>query len=182
VSIDETGSATSRLQLFPILVAAAIAIAGLALPAAGAAEETAAASPETEASAAAAPAAPTRGADLKQGACANRQTGLALPDSLIGTRMGDRLSSLGGADDLYGRAGHDCLFGAGGSDLLDGGTGGDMISAGSGSDRVAARDGRRDSIACGSGWDVVVADRIDAVRGCETVKLPPPDRASLATR
>jgi Ca2+-binding RTX toxin-like protein len=142
------------------LLAAILAIAALALPASGSADET----------------------TLKPGACANLQVGEDLPDSLVGTQMGDRLSSLGGADDLRGRAGHDCLFGAAGSDLLVGGSGGDYLAAGSGADRVDARDGQRDNIACGSGWDVVVADRTDVIHGCETVKLPPPDTAELQTR
>jgi hypothetical protein len=142
------------------VVIAIIAVASLALPALGSADET----------------------SLKPGACANLQVGQDLPDSLVGTAMGDRLSSLGGADDLRGRGGHDCLFGAGGSDLLVGGSGGDYLAAGTGADRVDARDGRRDNIACGSGWDVVVADRIDVIHGCETVKVPPPDSAALHTR
>ena len=160
MSTDATGSAASRLAIPATLVAAVLAIAMLALPASGAADET----------------------SLKQGACANPQVGEDLPDALVGTRMGDRLSTLGGADDLRGMAGHDCLFGGAGSDLLSGGAGGDYLAAGTGADQVDARDGTRDNIACGSGWDVVVADPTDVIRGCETVKLPPPDTVSLATR
>ena len=160
MSTDETGSAASRLAVLATAVAAILVIAGLALPASGAADET----------------------SLKQGACANRQVGEDLPDALVGTRMGDRLATLGGADDLRGMGGHDCLFGGTGSDLLSGGSGGDYLAAGSGADRLDARDGTRDNISCGSGWDVVVADRSDVVRGCETVKLPPPDSVTLATR
>jgi hypothetical protein len=49
------------------------------------------------------------------------------------------------------------------------GHGGDVISAGAGADRVHARNGKRDTISCGPGRDVVWADRSDRLTGCEVV-------------
>lgn len=46
----------------------------------------------------------------------------------------------------------------------------DRIVAGGGNDRIAVQyDGRRDVVLCGTGRDVVTADRIDETRACEVV-------------
>ena len=75
------------------------------------------------------------------------------------------------ADTLRGFGGDDRLFGGAGNDRLDGGSGRDLLDAGSGNDVVAARDKSVDTIRCGAGRDVVVADRKDRVaKGCETVR------------
>lgn len=47
-----------------------------------------------------------------------------------------------------------------------------MIKAGLQRDKIRARDGKRDTINCGPGRDVVVADRKDKVHGCEIVHRP----------
>ena len=52
---------------------------------------------------------------------------------------------------------------------LDGGPGADVLRSGSGPDRLEVRDGGADGAACGAGADVVVADTIDSVSGCESV-------------
>ena len=80
------------------------------------------------------------------------------------------LNGRGGNDVLNGRSGNDILNGGAGNDTLIGGAGADSFFGGPGNDTVRARDGKKDTIACGTGRDVVYADRIDrVVRDCETV-------------
>jgi Ca2+-binding RTX toxin-like protein len=119
---------------------------------------------------------PVEPPSLLPGKCANVKNGTAADDVLVGTAAGDDLIGLGGADSLFGRNGPDCLAGGRGNDWLSGGAGDDTINtgmgsnivrAGSGADRVNARNGRRDSIDCGAGMDVVQADRKDTLKGCE---------------
>jgi Ca2+-binding RTX toxin-like protein len=116
---------------------------------------------------------------LLPGRCANVNRGTAADDVLVGTNAGDNLIGLGGADSLSGRGGPDCLAGGRGNDWLSGGSGNDTINtgrgsnvvrAGSGNDTVKAKNGRRDSIDCGSGKDVVQADKKDALTSCEKRK------------
>jgi Ca2+-binding RTX toxin-like protein len=113
---------------------------------------------------------------LKPGRCANVQRGTAADDSLVGTSAGDRLIGLGGADALFGAGGADCLSGGSGNDWLSGGAGADTIStgggtnvvrAGAGNDTVNAKNRKADAVDCGSGRDVVIADKLDRLRGCE---------------
>jgi Ca2+-binding RTX toxin-like protein len=74
-------------------------------------------------------------------------------------------------DDLRGLAGADSLLGGGGADVLDPGAGVDAADGESGDDRILARDGAVDTVACGSGTDIVVADAGDVVAAdCETVE------------
>ncbi len=54
-------------------------------------------------------------------------------------------------------------------DTVDGGAGVDTISTGGGDDTVLARDGERDVIDCGAGFDRVAADQLDEVTHCEQV-------------
>jgi Ca2+-binding RTX toxin-like protein len=66
--------------------------------------------------------------------------------------------------------GDDDLGGGRGDDVLVGGAGRDLLAAGAGRDLIRARDGRRDRIRCGAGFDRVRADRRDRVAGdCERV-------------
>jgi hypothetical protein len=106
-------------------------------------------------------------------------------DRLDGTGAGDVIVAFGAGDRLRGRPGHDCLIGGTGGDQLDGekgndrltgGVGGDVLvdgfgtnafDAGPGSDRVDARNGSRETVRCGPGFDRVRADRRDRLRGCE---------------
>jgi hypothetical protein len=72
---------------------------------------------------------------------------------------------------MFGRAGADSLDGRGAVDLLDGGPGRDLLLGGPGDDRLAADyDGARDTVRCGAGRDLAVADLEDAVgSSCETL-------------
>ena len=108
------------------------------------------------------PTAPAAGKTLK---------GTAKANVLRGTPRADTLRGLGGSDRLYGGSGNDRLFGGLGNDRLEGGLGRDLLDAGSGNDLVLVRDKAVDTIRCGTGRDVVVADRTDKVaKDCETVR------------
>ena len=109
--------------------------------------------------AAPAPVLPPRAPSARTGVT---RTGTAKADVLRGTPFADVLRGLGGPDRL---------FGLGGADRLTGGPGNDTLSGGDGNDTISARDGARDTISCGRGRDVVVADRLDLVaRDCEIVR------------
>jgi hypothetical protein len=97
------------------------------------------------------------------------KSGDARANVLTGTAAANVLRGLGGNDRLFGRGGNDTLFGGKGNDFLDGGPGLDRLVGGLGNDTIMARDGQRDTIDCGPGRDVVTADRLDVVRGCEKV-------------
>jgi len=104
---------------------------------------------------------------------------------LVGSNGADQLRSFHYADVIDGRGGDDTIEGWYGDDVITGGRGRDDINAdagadactflvcrvGSGNDRVNVRDGERDSVKCGPGRDVVVADRKDRVaEDCEVVR------------
>jgi hypothetical protein len=96
--------------------------------------------------------------------------GTSRADRLVGTDGPDELRGLGGNDRLSGLAGNDRLSGGAGNDRLTAGRGTDTLLGGSGSDVLSARDGRRDTVDCGSGRrDRAIVDRHDRVRGCERV-------------
>jgi Ca2+-binding RTX toxin-like protein len=66
--------------------------------------------------------------------------------------------------------GRDVIRGGIGRDRLKGGPGHDRIFGGPANDRVYARDGARDVVDCGGGTgDVVFADALDDLTGCEKV-------------
>jgi hypothetical protein len=91
-------------------------------------------------------------------------------DRLVGTDGPDELRGLAGNDRLSGLAGGDRLSGGAGNDRLTGGRGTDTLLGGSGNDVLSARDGRRDTVDCGTGRrDQAIVDRHDRVRGCERV-------------
>lgn len=130
----------------------------------------------------------------------DRLNGSGDNDRLVGASGDDRLAGADGRDDLRGGSGADRLSGGFGRDFIAGGAGNDRISggqdadrllgergndristgdgrnkvdAGPGNDRIQARNGERDDIVCGTGRDVVVADRVDRVDGgCEQLLLP----------
>ena len=80
----------------------------------------------------------------------------------------------------YGRIGYpdrDRLLGGPGNDRIQADYGRDLIAGGPGRDRIFSRDDARDRVRCGSGRDVVLADPVDRVSGCEIVK-----RAKLPTK
>jgi Tol biopolymer transport system component len=95
--------------------------------------------------------------------------GGARSDTIDGKEGRDLLYGGLGDDLIHGGTGNDRLFGGRGNDRLYGGNGRDRLLAGPGHDRVSARDGERDLVDCGTGRDVVIADRRDLVAGnCET--------------
>ncbi len=83
-----------------------------------------------------------------------------------------RVQAQGGADTIYGTALGDQLDGGSGNDFIEGGGGADVFQGGTGLDLLHARDGTADSGDCGADEDTLVADRIDAVGGCERIDLP----------
>ena len=81
----------------------------------------------------------------------------------------DDLEGHKGVDELRGGPSHDTLKSFEGNDLLVGGTGQDKLLAGRGKDRVKVNDGgnQADVVKCGEGNDVVFADKVDRLKGCE---------------
>ena len=76
-----------------------------------------------------------------------------------------------GNDQLRGGVGNDELVGEDGADTITLGGGLDVASGGSGNDRFTSRDGEVDEIDCGTGTaDIVIADTLDIVTGCESVR------------
>jgi RTX calcium-binding nonapeptide repeat (4 copies) len=63
-----------------------------------------------------------------------------------------------GNDRIAGGFGNDSLHGGADDDVISGGLGRDLISGGAGDDILRSRDGFPDRIACGEGFDTVVAD------------------------
>jgi Ca2+-binding RTX toxin-like protein len=88
-------------------------------------------------------------------------------DDLTGGVGTDRIKGAAGRDDLAGGAGADKVEGGAGSDEVEGGAGSDVIHGGLGDDKILAKDGQRDRVDCGPGWDRAVADKIDVLKRCE---------------
>ena len=91
---------------------------------------------------------------------------------LLGTDLADYVCGGPGADSIAALDGNDAVLAGGGDDTLDGGPGNDelrvgpgfdSIFGGSGNDLLVARDLVVDHVECGEGYDVVVADPVDAV-------------------
>lgn len=79
----------------------------------------------------------------------------------------------GGRDRVEAGKGDDYVDGGSSADFIRGGPGRDWLIGGGGPDVILAGDGERDTIACGWGNDVVVADAIDKVgRDCDLVARP----------
>jgi Ca2+-binding RTX toxin-like protein len=75
-----------------------------------------------------------------------------------------------GNDKLYGGSERDVIRGNRGDDHIAGGPGHDILLGGGDDDWIYSRDGERDYVNCGRGWDRVKADRKDKVsRDCEFV-------------
>jgi Ca2+-binding RTX toxin-like protein len=90
-------------------------------------------------------------------------------ETLTGTNANDVLLGRGGNDILYGRGGNDVLNGGIGNDRLYAGPGRDSVVGGPGNDRFYTRDGRRDVVNGGPGFDQAWVDRLDVVRSVEGV-------------
>lgn len=111
--------------------------------------------------------------------CDRELTGTRGADRLRGTTASELIRGLQGADRLDGRGDGDCLLGGSGNDRVSGGSGPDAVTGGPGRDRLiggsgddalAARDGERDVVDCGAGYDRADVDRLDSVRSCEVVR------------
>ena len=95
--------------------------------------------------------------------------GTSKSETLRGTNGRDVLLGRGGNDILYGRRGNDVLQGGLGNDRIYGGLGRDSIAGGAGNDRIYTRDGQRDVVNGGPGFDRAWVDRLDVVRNVEQV-------------
>src|SRR5947208_2495531 len=78
-------------------------------------------------------------------------------ETMVGGPGNDRMIGGRGNDDERGGAGDDNLQGDRGADDLNGGKGDDRIDGGPGNDVINSRDGQRDVVNCGSGFDRVRA-------------------------
>jgi Tol biopolymer transport system component len=119
------------------------------------------------------PAPPPKPAALRRingTAKANHLTGTAKADLIEAGGGNDWVNGGAGNDQIYGGSGNDTLYGGPGNDLLNGGPGLDKIFGGPGNDTIRAADGVKDTIDCGTGRDVVYADKHDKVaKNCEVV-------------
>jgi len=136
----------------------------------------------------------TNGPDYLIGSgSANTLSGLGGGDTLKGLRRGDVLNGAGGDDDLFGGAGDDSIYGGIGHDVLHGKRNGDYINGidgttsystarkkqrtvdvltgDRGNDTIKAKDGKKDIIRGGPGYDKAYVDRVgvDKVNGVEKV-------------
>jgi Ca2+-binding RTX toxin-like protein len=101
-------------------------------------------------------------------------------DTIYGAAGADKLTGGDGNDKLFGGDGNDTLSGGKGNDTLDGGKGNDKLtggpgvnkySGGSGNDSINARNGKKETVNCGTGKkDSATVDKGDKVKGCEKVK------------
>jgi Ca2+-binding RTX toxin-like protein len=92
---------------------------------------------------------------------------------LVGSKRADKIIARGGDDRVKGKAGADYLIGGAGADKIVGGIGFDEMRGGGAADVIAARDGERDTIICGRGFDRVFVDAVeDGVFDCEEVIEP----------
>jgi hypothetical protein len=92
-------------------------------------------------------------------------------DSLTGDAEPNLLDGNRGPDVLTGRGGDDGILGDDGSDVLKGGPGADFLNGGPGDDRLYTRDGQRDTVYCGGGFDVARVDPVDKVaKDCEIIR------------
>jgi Ca2+-binding RTX toxin-like protein len=90
-------------------------------------------------------------------------------DRLFGNSGNDKLFGNSGSDRLSGGSGRDRLSGGSGRDRLKGGSGRNRYSGGSGNDSINSKNGRKETVRCGSGQDKVRADGSDRLIGCEVV-------------
>jgi len=91
-------------------------------------------------------------------------------DDIAGGTGNDQLYGGWGNDRLVGGSGDDALYGGVGRDRLVGGPGSNVYRGGPGKDSINSRNGVEDLVDCGAGRDTARVDRIDFVKGCETIK------------
>jgi Ca2+-binding RTX toxin-like protein len=93
-------------------------------------------------------------------------------DTIRATRKHDLIKSGGGADRIWAKAGQDIIKSGNGNDRIYAGKGKDVVAAGRGRDKVWTRDGKRDIVNCGPGFDTVYADKFDKIhRSCEDRRI-----------
>jgi hypothetical protein len=97
----------------------------------------------------------------------------ALSKTVVGGSKAEYVFGGPKRDYLYGGGGNDDLRGGRGNDYMVGGKGKDAFWGGPGNDYIKSRDGKSEVVRCDSGRDRVTADRIDKVRNCERIDLPP---------
>jgi hypothetical protein len=90
---------------------------------------------------------------------------------LIGGRGDDRLLLDHGGGVAFGNAGRDLVVGSPLGDVVKPGGGLDGVSASGGDDKITVRDRAPEVVDCGEGDDIVKADRIDVLIGCESVDI-----------
>ena len=95
---------------------------------------------------------------LRAGRCVNPFTGTNGPETIVGSKFGDKIRGLGGNDVLRGRRGADCVYGAGGNDRVFGERGNDSASGGPGKDLVSGSDGA-DRLNGNKGGDRILAGK-----------------------
>lgn len=93
---------------------------------------------------------------------------------LLAVSAGDVLAGSVGweesGDELRGSGTGKIIHGTDSADELYGGAGRDLILGGAGDDFIEAKDGLRDLVGCGAGYDVVSVDDKDVIfSGCEVV-------------
>lgn len=98
--------------------------------------------------------------------------GTSRSETMSGTKANDVLLGRAGNDTLYGRGGNDVLRGGTGNDRLYGGPGRDVLAGEVGNDRLYARDGVRETVNGGPGFDEAWLDRLDVARNVERVHRP----------
>lgn len=96
-------------------------------------------------------------------------SGTSRSETIVGTKANDVLLGRGGNDTLYGRGGNDVIRGGTGNDRLYGGPGRDVLAGEVGNDRLYARDGQRDVVNGGPGFDEAWLDGLDVARNVERV-------------
>jgi Ca2+-binding RTX toxin-like protein len=92
-------------------------------------------------------------------------------DTIAGRSGDDRIFGEDGDDQITGDRGADRISGGAGNDTIFGNLAPDVIAGGSGDDRINVVRGEIDTVRCGSGHDVVLADGHDRVAAdCEDVR------------
>lgn len=103
-------------------------------------------------------------------------------DLLRGGFGNDSINAAGGNDRVFAMRGTDTVNGGDGNDRLwamarrdvkgRGDQTGDILNGGNGNDKIRVRDGERDTVDCGEGFDRVIADRYDdTASNCERVRF-----------
>jgi Ca2+-binding RTX toxin-like protein len=92
-------------------------------------------------------------------------------DTIAGRSGDDRIFGEDGDDQITGDRGADHISGGAGNDTIFGNLAPDVIAGGSGDDRINVVRGEIDTVRCGPGHDVVLADGHDRVAAdCEDVR------------